>query len=91
MIGISTVTIGGITFENTDGERILKSVFLMDVNKSECAEYLVSDDENIDKDKLAEDLLKYYRKEVTVFIDITSRDYKPYSNLVDIKLVGIKK
>ncbi len=91
MISEGKVTIGGFKFEKVDGRKTLHSVFIQDAKEGSCAEVPIVDDINIDKEKLAEELLDYYRKEVVVFIDIQNDPDKPNSNYVDLGFVGIQK
>ena len=89
MICEGKVNIAGFYFEKIDGKRILHSVFILDIEKSECMEVPVVDDD-IDKEQLVKELRDNYRKEVVVFIDIENRPDKPHSNYVDVRFVGIK-
>lgn len=91
MIGEGKVNIGGFKFEKVDGRRNIQSVFIQDVKEGSCAEVPIVDDINIDKEKLAEELLDYYRKEVVVCIDIKNDPDRPNSNYVDLGFVGINK
>ena len=50
----------------------------------------VASDNDINKEKLAKELLNYYRKDVAALIDIENDSNKLYSNYVDIRFVGIK-
>ena len=88
MICEGKVTIGGFTSEKIDGKKILQSVFIMDIEKSECMEVTVADD--IDKEKLAKELLDYYRKDAVVFIDVQNDLSRPNSNYVNVRFIGIK-
>jgi len=90
MIGETNVTIAGFKFEKIDGKRIMQSVFILDIENNSCMKVPVASDIGIDKEKLSKELVDYYRKEVTVFVDIKNRRDKPYSNYVDVKFVGIK-
>ena len=89
MICEGSVTIGGFTSEKIDGKKILQSVFILDIEKSNYMEVTVAD--NIDKEKLSKELLNYYRKEVIAYINITNCKDKPDSNYVVIRFVGIKE
>jgi len=90
MIGESNVTIGGFKSEKIDGEKILQSVFLLDIENCNCIEVPVTSDTDIDKEKLAKELLDNYRKEVVVFIDIENDFNRPNGNYVNVKFIGIK-
>ena len=61
MICEGTVTIGGFISEKIDGKKILQSVFILDIEKSECMEVPIADDGNIDKEKLAKELLYLHK------------------------------
>ena len=84
------VTLAGIKYERIDGKRVLQSVFLLDVKEGVCHEYLIADDIEIDKEKLAIELIENYRKEITVIIDIKNDYRRPNGNFFITKFVGIK-
>lgn len=84
------IIIAGFKFEKIDGRRTIKSVFMLDVKDGDCMEVPVLNDADIDKEKLAKELLEYYRKEVVAIIDIKNDIYRPNSNYVDLGFVGIK-
>ena len=90
MIGETEVTIAGFKFEKIDGKRILQSVFLLDIENCDCVEVSVASDVDIDKEKLAKELLNYFRKDVVVFIDIKNDHNRPNSNYVNVRFIGIK-
>jgi len=91
MIGKTNVTIAGFKFEKVDGRRTIQSVFILDSKEGSCMEVPVLDDINIDKEKLAKELLEYYRKDVVAIIDIENDFNRPYSNYVNVKFLGIKE
>ena len=91
MIGEAKVTIVGFKFKKVGGTRTLKSVFIQDDKKGDCMEVSIKNEANIDKEKLANELLEYFRDEVVVFIDIQNDPDKSNSNYVDLRFVGIKK
>lgn len=88
MICEGNVTISGFKFEKIEGKRILQSVFLLDIENSECMEVTVADD--IDKEKLVKELLECYRKEVVVSVDVENDHNRPNTNYVNVRFVGIK-
>ncbi len=90
MISEAEVTIGGFKFVKVDGKRTLQSVFILDAKEGSCTEVPIVYDINIDKEKLAEELLDYYRKEVVAFIDIQNDPDRPNSSYVNLGFVGIK-
>ena len=90
MIGETNVIIDGFNSENVNGKRIAQSVFLLDIEKSNCMGAPVLDDNDIDKEKLVKELQDNYRKEVPVFIDIKSDYKRPNTNYVIVRFVGIK-
>lgn len=90
MIFETEIIIGGFKFEKVDGIRTIQSVFILDIQDSSCMEVPILNDAEIDKEKLAKELLEYYRKEVVAIIDIQNIADKPYSNYVDLRFVGIK-
>jgi hypothetical protein len=90
MIGEIKVTIAGFKFEKIDGKRIIQSVFLLDIEEGNCIEVPVSSDANIDKEKLAKELMDYFRKDVVVVIDVDNDPDRPDTNFVIIRFVGIK-
>jgi len=85
------IIIGGLTFEKVNEIRTLKSVFVLVAKDGSCMEVPVLDDENIDKEKLAKELLNYYRKEVVALIDMQNDINRPNSNYVKLWFVGVKK
>ncbi len=90
MIGETEVTIAGFKFEKIDGKRTIQSVFLLDIERGNCMEVNVSSDADIDKEKLAKELLDYYRKDAVVFIDIENDLNRTKRNSVNVRFVGIK-
>ncbi len=90
MIFETEVIIGGFKFEKIEGKRIMQSVFLLDIENYSCMEVPVASDTDISKEKLAKELLDYYRKEVVAFIDIKNDFNRPNSNYVDVRFIGIK-
>ena len=88
MICEGKVIIGGFKSEKIDSKKILQSVFILDIEKSECMEVTVADD--IDKEKLAKELLECYRKEVVVSIDIENDPNRTNTNYVIVRFVGVK-
>ena len=90
MICKGNVTIGGFKFEKIDGKKTLQSVFILDIEKSECMEVPIADDNDIDKEKLEKELLDNYRKEVVAFIDIENDFKRPKSNYVNVRFIGLK-
>jgi len=90
MIFETEIIIGGFKFEKVDGRRTIQSVFILDVKEGSCMEVPVVNDTDIDRKKLAKELLDYYRKEVVAFIDVQNDCSRPGSNYVKVKFVGIK-
>ncbi|MBE3092041.1 MAG: hypothetical protein IMZ60_01965 [Actinobacteria bacterium] len=91
MIGeTEKIIIGGFKFEKVDGIRTIQSVFIQDAKDGDCIEVPVLNDAGINKEKLAKELLEYYRKEVVVIVDIKNNINRPNSNYVDLGFVGIK-
>lgn len=90
MIGESEVTIAGFKFEKIDGKRIIQSVYLLDALNGDCIEVSISDDIDLDKEKLAKELLSYFRKDAVVSIDIQNDLSRPNSNYVNVSFVGVK-
>lgn len=84
------VTIAGFKFEKIDGGKNLQSVFIIDIEKSNCFEASIADNTDIDKEKLAKELINFYRKEVVACIDIVNDPDRPDSNFVIVRFVGIK-
>lgn len=85
------VIINGLSFEKVEGIRTLKSVFILDTDNKKCIELPVLNDENIDRWKLAKELLEHYRKKVIAIIDIRNDIHRPNSNYVDLGFVGVRK
>ncbi len=90
MICEAGVTIGGFKFKKVDGIRVIQSVFIQDAKKGSCEEIPVSDNNDIDKEKLAKELHKYFRKDVVIIIDIENIPDRLNSNYVDVRFVGVK-
>lgn len=90
MIIEAKVIIYGFKFDKIDNRRIIKSVYLLDIEKSDCLEFYVSEDIDIDKEKLAKELVKYFRKDVDVLLDMQNDFKNPFSDRVYITFVGIK-
>jgi len=90
MLGKTEIIINGFYFEKVDGIRTLKSVFVLDTDNNKSIEIPVLNDANIDKEKLAKELLENYRKKVVAIIDITNDIKRQNSNYVDLGFVGIK-
>lgn len=90
MIGQSKANIAGFTFEEIDGKRIIKSVYLSDIENGNYIEVSVSDDIGTNKEKLTKELLGYYRKDAVVSVDIQSDPNRPNSNYVNVRFVEIK-
>jgi len=91
MLFETEIIINGFYFEKIEGIKTLKSVFILDTENNKCIEIPVLNDANINKEKLAKELLEYYRKEVAVIIDIRNGINRPNSNYVDLGFVGIRK
>ncbi len=90
MISETNVIIDGFNCEMVVGKRIAQSVFLLDIEKSNCMEVPVLDNNDIDKEKLVKELQENYRKEVAVFIDIKNDYKRPNTNYVIVRFVGVK-
>jgi len=90
MLFETEIIINGLNFEKVEGIRTLKSVFILDTENNTCVEIPVLNDANIDKEKLAKELLEHYRKKVMAIIDIKNSVIRPNSNFVDLGFVGIK-
>jgi hypothetical protein len=88
MICEGKVNIDGLNFEKIDGKKILKSIFILDIENNKCIEVPILDD--IDKEKLAKELLDCYRKEVVACIDIKNDHNRPNTNYVIVKFIEIK-
>ena len=90
MIGEAKVNIAGFKFEKIDEKRIIQSVYLLDIESGDCLPVSISNDINIDKEKLAKELVNCFRKDVVAIIDVKN-DYKNWlSGKVYINFVGIK-
>ena len=91
MIGeTGKIIIAGFTSEMVDGMRTIKSVFILDAKDGDCIEVPISEDNEIDKEKLTKKLLEYYRKEVVAIIDLRNDINRSHSKYVDLGFVGIK-
>lgn len=91
MIGeAEKITIAGLTFEKAYGARIIKSVIILNAKDGDCIEVPISKDFEIDKEKLTEEILEYYRKEVIAIIDIKFDVQRSNSRKIDLGFVGIK-
>ena len=85
------IIISGLTFEKVDGRRTIQSVFIQDAKDGDCIEVPISEDHEIDKEKLTKKLLEYYRKEVVAIIDLRNDMNRPNSNFIDLGFMGIKE
>ena len=90
MLSETEIIINGFYFEKVEGIRTLKSVFVLDTDNNKSIEIPVLNDANIDREKLAKELLEHYRKKVMAIIDIRNDIHRPNSNYVDLGFVGIK-
>ena len=90
MIGEAKVNIAGFSFEKIDGKRIIKSIYLSDIENGSYTEIYVPSDTNTDKEKLAKELLNYFREDAVVLLDIQNDLSRPNSNYVNVRFVGIK-
>lgn len=84
------VIIDGFKFDKIDNKRVIQSVYLLDIEKSDCLEFYVSNDIDIDKEELAKKLAKYFRKDVDVLLDMQNDFKNMFSDRVYITFVGIK-
>jgi hypothetical protein len=90
MICEGKVNIGGFNSERIDGKKIIKSVYLSDIENGNHVEAFVPDDLDLDNEKLAKDLMDYYRMDAVVFVDIQNDPRRPNTNYVNVSFVGIK-
>ena len=82
--------IAGFKFEKIDEKRIIKSVYLLDIESVDCMEFHISNDIDVDKEKLTKELVNYFRKEVFVILDMQNDLNSFLSGKVYIYFVGIK-
>jgi hypothetical protein len=82
--------IAGFKFEKIDEKRIIQSVYLLDIESGDCLPVSISNDINVDKEKLAKELVKYFRKDVNVLLDIQNDLNNFLSGKIYIYFVGIK-
>ena len=87
---VGKIIIAGFTSEIIDGVKTIKSVFLLNPKNGRCGEVPISKDYEIDQEKLAKEIFKYYRKEVIAIIDLEFKDYRPDVNFVDLRFVVVK-
>jgi hypothetical protein len=82
--------IAGFKFEKIDDKRIIQSVYLSDTLNGDCIAFSVSNDINVDKENLAKELVKYFRKDVNVILDMQNDLNNFLSGKIYIYFVGIK-
>ena len=82
--------IAGFKFEKIDEKRIIQSVYLLDIESGDCMEFHISNDIDIDKEKLAKELVNCFRKEVFVIIDIENDLNNFLSGKFYIYFVGVE-
>jgi hypothetical protein len=90
MIFEAKVTIAGFKFEKIDNIRIIQSVYLADIENGDYLPVPVSNNIDVDKKKLAKELVNCFRKDVFVILDMQNDLNNFLSGKVYIYFVGIK-